>query len=47
MSNHIDLTKQDSTKDLTLVIYKDLNNSPLLSKELQYIFVVILIGLNI
>ena len=47
MSNHIDLTKQDSTKDFTLVIYKDLNNSPLLAKEWHYIFGVILIGLDI
>ena len=40
-------TKQDSTKDFTLVIYKDLNASPLLAKEWHYIFSVILIGLDI
>ena len=47
MSNHIKLTKQDSTKDFTLVIYKDLNNSPLLAKEWHFIFSVVLIGLDI
>ena len=37
----------DRNKDFTLVIYKDLNASPLLAKEWHYIFSVILIGLDI
>ena len=37
----------DRTKNFTLVIYKDLNNAPLLAKEWHYIFGVILIGLDI
>lgn len=40
-------TKQDDTKDFTLVIYKDLDSAPLLAKEWHFIFSVVLIGLDI